>query len=248
MRLAWLLLVGCGRVGFDPLAASTDATTQSVGDAPDPACANQLICDGFEGATFAANWNLAQLNGTISLDNTHVHRGTRALHAHTNAGASGDTRKAELSDSTSLPKTATPRILYARSWGYFLSPHHGAYNQFITFANGSGDGFAMGDRNLKMVSNHFNSTDFSESATKTLPLDRWVCLQFEIPTDQTGTMRGFVDGVEVADLALPISPAEAAMTQVFVGLDWPNLAQTIPAIDVWFDDIIIDVAPISCAD
>ena len=248
MRLAWLLLMGCGRVSFDPLETSTDATTTPAIDAPDPACGNQLICDGFEDAAFAANWNLAQINGTVSLDSTHVHRGTRALRAHTNAGALTDTRKAELSDSTSLPTTATPRILYARSWGYFPSPHHAAYNQFITFANGSGDGFAMGDQNLKMVSNHFNSAEFSESAMKTLPLDRWVCFQFEIPTDQTGTMRGSVDGLEVADLALPISPAEATMTQVFVGLDWPNLAQTIPPIDVWFDDIIVDDAPISCAD
>jgi hypothetical protein len=247
VRLAYLLVIaGCGRVGFDPRASAGDATV-TPNDAVDPVCDGvRLICDGFESATIGGAWNSAQINGSVTIDSVHVHRGTRAFHAHTNAGASGDTRKAEVSDNTSLPMSSTPRILYARTWAFFPSPHNAAYNQFITFANGAG-GFALGDQNLEVVTNHFNSTDFAESATQALPLDRWACFQFEIPTDQTGTMRGFVDGVEVADLAVPISPAEATMTQVFIGIDW-NLDRTVPATDVWFDDVIVDDAPISCAD
>ena len=247
--MACLVVVslGCGRLSFDPLA--TDSVSDAASDAEIPLnCTGRIICDGFEGATFAPNWNQQTSNGTVTIDSLKVHRGARALHAHTDAGIAGDSRKAELLDSTQLPTNANARILYARMWGYFPSPYPNAYNQYITYANTSGNGFAMGARNLNITTNHFSAVDFGESTSTQLPRDRWVCLQFEAPTNQTGTIRAFIDGIEVTDIALPVTPPEATMTQLYIGLDWSGLAMTIPAFDAWFDDIIVDDAPISCTD
>jgi hypothetical protein len=251
VRVACLVVVslGCGRLSFDPLVTATDASTDVLQDAEIPLnCTGRIICDGFEGTNLAPNWNTQTASGTVAIDTMRSHRGGRALRAHTNAGISGDSRKAEIVDTTQLPTNATPRILYTRMWGYFPSPHANAYNQYITYANTSGNGFAMGDRNLNITTNHFDAVAFGESGTTQLPRDRWVCLQFEAPTNQTGTVRAFIDGNEVTDIALAVTAPEAAMTQLFIGIDWAGLSMTIPAVDVWLDDLIVDDSPISCAD
>lgn len=241
--------LGCGRLSFDPLASDTraDAANDSPSELP-LNCSGRLICDGFESATLASSWSSQTVNGNLVVDSVRTHRGTRALHVHTDAGVIGDVRKAEILSSSQLPTNATPRILYARAWVYFPSPHANAYNQFITFSNTSGNGFSLGNRDLNVITNHFAGGDFFESATTQVPLDRWVCFKYEAPLNQTGTVRSFVDGNEVTDIADPLTMPEGTMTQLYLGLDWAGLSETIPAIDVWLDDIIVDDAPISCAD
>ena len=77
MRFWLLLLVGCGRLHFDPL---TDSASDSPSDLPvdQPACAH-TFCDDFERTTLQGPWDLASMaGGTLSIDQGRLFAQTSA--------------------------------------------------------------------------------------------------------------------------------------------------------------------------
>jgi hypothetical protein len=246
--LACAALGGCGRWAFDPLDDGTDAASGGS-DSMDPvACAaGVLACDSFEQGLTTVGWNRITGNGAIDVDTTRAYRGTTSIHAHTNPIPSTTTTnpKAVLQLQQGLPITGT---LHARLWIYIPSPHSSSeFDQLINFTDASGDGISLGTRNGVITANDYTDTTYAESATAQLPVDRWACLQLSIPSGTTGTTRVYLDGAEVTDVALPKPTVQPEPTRVELGVQWVATVSNWPATDLWFDDVIVDDQPITCA-
>ena len=79
-----------------------------------------------------------------------------------------------------------------------------------------------------------------------MPTDRWLCLQFEVPNGVMGTGRFFIDGSLIADIVLPTSGMHPVTTQMYVGIDYPMMHSSLPATDIWIDELVVDSVPTPC--
>ncbi len=213
--------------------------------APVPCTAGLILCDSFEPGV--GPWNRGTVNGTIDADTSRAHRGASSIHAHTNAIPSTTVTNpsAILASSQGLPVTGT---VHARVWFYIQSPHaSGEFDQLINLVDLDGNGISLGTRNGMMTANDYTDIEYAESATTPLPLDRWACLQLSIPSGTTGVTRIYVDGAEVTDVALPKTSAQPPPERIEIGVQWVATVTSWPATDVWFDDVIVDDEPITCA-
>lgn len=245
-----VVLTGCGHYGFssaseasadaaDAVTVDTDARQDAVALST---CAGQsvLLCEGFE-APLGSAWTSFQTAGTVGTTSTRSLRGGGSLESITNA-VTGLAPEADVRDYISR---TGPGPLFGRIWVYVRSPFPAAYNQFLTFADVGGGGIAIGvDASGGLVSNDFADGSYLVSATA-LPLDRWVCLVLEVPSNQTGLTRVYVDDVEVTDITQSNTTPQTAPDQIYVGQDWgsgPGVAATM-----WLDELIVDSSPITCA-
>jgi hypothetical protein len=80
-----------------------------------------------------------------------------------------------------------------------------------------------------------------------LPVDRWVCVEAQIPSNATGTTRVFIDGVQVTDVAIGKPSPQPPPNHIYFGLDWINNATTLSPARAWFDEVIVDDQPTTCA-
>jgi hypothetical protein len=256
-RHAWLIVVtGCGRVGFDAVG-SVDANDDAQTDAPSidapggpSTCplAGVIVCDGFETATLDARWVLSLSVGTATLDMSRAYRGTTSMHLHTNAANAGTTPVASIRTRQGLSGGVTG-MLYARAWTYYVAPHPTTvFDQALNFVDVDFVGVSLGWRNGFVRSNDYKFLQSSISATTPLPLDRWVCLQLEVPSNIEGTTRILVDGVEVTDVTLttPAGMPQGAADHIYFGLDWVTTTAAMPATDAWFDEVIVSAQPTTC--
>lgn len=250
VRFRVLVLVaatGCGRVAFDGAPdGSTDGPMMTT-DAPPSLCAIGvgLVCDGFEGAAFDPRWQLDVEQGTVTVSTARAYRGGRSLHAQTDAITTMTTfPRASLLSYDALPFTGT---LYARVYMYVPAPASTNFLQLLNFADAAGDGVSIGMRNGVVVNNDYSTTQYRESATA-FPVDRWACLQMTIPSDTTGTIRIGVDGVDLADAAISTGATmHPRPSHVYLGIDWPDTYTSLPPSEAWFDELLFDSAPITCA-
>jgi len=207
--------------------------------------AGVLACDGFEGS-IDPMWTLDTSAGTITVDTARAYRGTSSAHVHINQITSATTNpRAELLGPAGLPITGT---LYFRVWMYVASPLDStAYlNQMLNASDVPGNGISMGSRHGVVTNNDYTGGGYAESATA-FPLDRWTCLQFQMPSGTQGTSRVFVDGTEVTDIALATPGTQPVPTHVYIGLEWVGNPSSMPAADAWVDEVIVDSQPTTCA-
>ncbi|MGE5184086.1 MAG: hypothetical protein ACM31C_18575 [Acidobacteriota bacterium] len=258
MRCAWLVvLAGCGRLGFGSHATgdapidmpgdsagdgSLDAARDAGGDAA-YVCTG-FVCDSLDGATIDPRWTLDTNAGTIAPDTTRVYRGTSSVHLHTDAISMGTTNpRAELLTSQGFPVTGT---IHARAWMYFASPMPGSpFAQLLNFANTAGVGISMGARSAFVVDNDYTTPQYAQSTVTMLPLDRWTCLQLDLPSGISGTTHVYVDGVEVPDIATS-QTNQPAPDHVYLGIEWVGTVTSQAAFDAWIDEIAIDTNPVPC--
>jgi hypothetical protein len=255
VRAAWLVVLGaCGRFGFGAsgdaahgdAATDADASTDASTDAPAVTdCAGTLVCDPFD--TIGPAWTVDTQSGTVTVDTTRAYRGTSSVHLHIDQVTTSTTNPRALLDTSpaALPITGT---IYTRAWMYFATPMPTSpFAQLINFANLAGQGLSMGERNGAVTNNDYTTGGYMESATVALPLGRWTCLQFEAPSGTTSTIRIFVDGAEVTDVALAISMAQPAPDHAYLGIEWVGTVTSQPAYDAWMDEVIISASPTTCA-
>jgi hypothetical protein len=225
----------CWRDGTGPVEgnASLCATTQA------------RLCDGFETEALDGQWTPGAESGLVMVDTTRAYRGTRSLHAHTNAVPAGSVSSAGLYESRTFPQ-ATP--VYVRVWAYLASPFPGGFNQLVNFVDNGTTGISFSIKNGFPVLNAYTSPiAYHESTTVPVPVDRWTCLQFDIGQGApTGDAHLFVDGAEVSD-AVGHDVSTTAMRGVLFGLDFISDSGT-PAADLWLDEIAVGDKPIGCAD
>ena len=254
--MAVIALSGCGRIGFASSdgGRGSDSGGDDAGDAGNLACAG-VICDRFDGPALDPRWMADTGHGTIAVDTGRVHRGTSSVHLQTQQITTSVTNPRALllgyqglGDVTQVEGNITGTI-YTRAWMYFASPSPPAlFDQVINFADQPGNGVSIGARAGYMVVNDYTEPGYAESTTDMLPLDRWTCLQMEVASGTTATTRLFVDGVELANLALAKTTPQPRPTHVYLGLEWVGTTSSQAAADAWIDDVIVDTVPHTCAD
>jgi hypothetical protein len=213
---------------------------------------NVLLCDGFEGASVSTTlWDdgVTQTNATVTLDTTHVHRGQHALHVHTNVVATNGSAEATIGEThTFSPPGAT---FWARAFYYFPSSTSMATATLLDATQSATpfDDVALAiDHDALSIYNGFNGGSYVASTTPLLPLDSWVCIEWEVDTGTPNQLHVWIDGqpVPALDLTQPTT-ATPAIGRFSIGLAVypPNTSPM--ALDAWVDDVIFDQAPIGCA-
>ncbi len=210
-----------------------------------------LLCDGFEGGSVSTtSWDdgATQTNGSVTVDQTHVHRGQYALHVHTNAVASGSAEASIGETHTFTPPGAS---FWVRAFYYFPSNASTATATLLdaTQKTTPFDDVALAiDHDALSIYNGFNGGSYVASSTPLLPLDTWVCLEWQVYTGAPNQLHAWVDGQPVAALD-SMQPTTAAQPigrfSVGMGIYPPNTSPM--ALDAWIDDVIFDHAPIGCA-
>lgn len=248
--MAALALGACGRMGFDD--RTSDAARPSddaIADTNESLCATSsaLVCDGFTLATLDARWIADTTSGAISTDTTRAFRGTRSLHPSTNNIVSSTTNPhASIVTYQGLP--ATTGVVYARAWVYIPAGFpSGEFAQVLNFADDAGLGISLGTRDGFLANNDYTSGTYKQSTTVPLPVGRWTCLQMEMPSGSNATARVLVDGTEVADIAIDRATAQPPPTHVYTGLTWIGTLSSLPASELWIDEVLVDAVPTSCS-
>lgn len=204
-----------------------------------------LLCDGFEAAAIDPQWTVSQRNGAVLLDATRAYRGTRSLHVHTDPSTGLMTPDASLHETRTFPLALG--TIYLRAWVYVKGPlpSTGSVALFNLVDN------AAGGVEVDSMGGHLALNDNSKPTSASIsvtrwPSDRWFCLQVALPQGAaTGTVSLFLDGSELQDARL----SNATLTQIvafYFGLQ-SAVPQPLPALDAWFDEIIVDDKPTTCA-
>jgi hypothetical protein len=236
----------CGRIGFDPQAAGDGGGGGDGPGGPSVCPANVLICDGFEAPTLDPRWSPFMPTGTSAPDTTHAYRGAQAMHNHTDA-VTGMDPGADVNTSQGLAGGAVTGTVYARAFLFLPIALPSPTLQLLNFSDDVGKGISFSIKDGFVVNNDYGSSIFRQSATA-VPIGRWVCVELEIPSGTVGTSRISLDGGEIVDVAITKGTVQPAPTHIYVGIDYFNAGPSVPAVDVWIDELIVDDKPTSCAE
>lgn len=242
-------LGACGRIGFDGPAPDASGGDVRGADSNESLCATSsaLICDGFVLSTLDGRWTPDTTSGAIGIDGVRAYRGASSLHASTNA-ISALTNNPHASIVTYDGLGAITGLVYARVWIFVpVGFPTTEFAQVLNFADDAGLGISLGTRDGFIANNDYTSNMYKLSTTVQLPMGRWACLQMEMPSNSTATARLFLDGAEITDVAITRTSAQPPPTHVYTGLTWIGDIPSLPAGEVWIDEIVIDTSPTSCA-
>jgi hypothetical protein len=247
---------------------TTDAVSGGDGAPPDtdasPAgpCNGAAVCNDFESAAVGsipgAPWTVARPScngtGTLAVDDSQAHSGTRSLVIR-----GGATYCDHVFLASAAPAALTG-ALYARFFVRFDDAFSDSHTTFLAFADatdgkdlrmGGQKGIFMwnrelGDATLPVLS----PTGIALSVAPTA--DAWHCVQIAIDP-AAGSLRTSIDGVAHAGLVIDTTPD--VDQQWLNGAAWHPSLQDIrfgweayggPAMTLWFDDIAFGAQPIGC--
>ena len=251
----------CWRNGSGPASGGEDlaiggsddlgpvaADLASPGDLAQPpsTCGSSavLFCDGFEKPLLASGWGASGSNGIPSIDTSRAYRGLSSLHAHINGAPVMGAPTALLHRNDMFPIAGT---IYARIWVYFTSGLPPNFEQFLNFADATSTGYSVATDTGKVTLDDYTTGGPYQGSATLMPLDRWACIQFEIQqANPTGAIHIRVDGQLLADL--PQNANTTAAVNLSVGLDFYGNSSAIPQYDAWFDELIVDNKPTTCAE
>jgi hypothetical protein len=218
--------------GSTSTTGSGGAGTGGAGTGGADPCATALLCDDFEsyptGAPPGGKWTNNQNGGTVAVDGTHVHSGTKAVKMA--AGAATGYRSVMINASKNvLP--APGGVVYGRMWFWLDSPPIGTnpatpVNVHWTFIGGYGlvpgqtyhavvryGGQVPLTSSSQLMANYDTpdwyqtppvppQTDcWQHAKTEVVPLKTWTCAEWMFDTT-SNTMRFWQNGMEFTDLAV----------------------------------------------
>lgn len=249
--MRWLLVLlatsGCGRFGFetervtDGDAGAIDAI---IDGPPSVTCARADLCDGFEAGLDAGTWSSA---GTVVIDQNRAHRGSASARVTTPALNPNQNGYSTIYESRTLVPGET---FWVRGW-YFLSGlPAGANGMELVVAGqlgGSGDFvFVFGD------GTHLYSqfAELSQITPDVVPVGQWFCVIMKVvPGTTSGSleMTGDLSPLTLANVATDGTPP---LDYIGLGIGFAsnNVATQQPSLTLWIDDVLIDRAPVTCAD
>ena len=253
MRALALLvaLAGCGRFGFGDERAD-GALGDGAGDIAtsdaSPACSPTFdLCDGFEGTSIdTTTWLIDPMT---TLDSTRAHRGKSSVHVHTPAFPASTNSYISIGETKTL---AGPTTFWVRGWFWLAAlPAAGNGMELITAErSGSGGDFVF----VFSASTHIYTQfgDASWQGPAPVPVGSWFCLVFKVVRSTTTTGALELSG-DVPMLSLPNVITDSATTPIDIitlgmGFATGNTPSPQPALDLWIDDVIVDDAPLTCAD
>jgi hypothetical protein len=203
-----------------------------------------IFCDGFEQPLLVGGWGVSGNNGMPTIDTSRAYRGASSLHSHLAGAPAMAGPAALLHRSDIFPISGT---IYARIWVYFTSGLPPNFEQFLNFADNGSTGYSVATDSGKVTLDDYTTGGPYQSSATAMPLDRWACIQFEVQQvpSPTGTIRIRVDGQLLADL--PQTAVTTPAVNLSVGLDFYGNTAAIPVYDAWFDELIVDNKPTTCA-
>jgi hypothetical protein len=202
--------------------------------------ADVALCDGFEPTLNSPPWEPVQINATVSVDDTRAYRGSHSLHIHTNAGMQSQVTQGEITQTLAVPAPTA----FVRAFVYIPSPAPSArWREFAYIqgaAPGNGPGLYIGDgKPIEQASS-------TVSSSTAIPLDRWVCMEWQVTQNTAGEMRLWLDEQEVSDAHFVGDDTTTPPAgRISVGMAFFG-QPAIPAFDVWFDEVAIDAGRIGC--
>jgi hypothetical protein len=221
--LSLLLIAGCGFIAKRTDVASNCPLHGSLGS---------FYCDGFEDG-ISSNYLLNQARATLGIDDARAYRGHHSVHFHSDAydGGDSDFVAAELFVDDSGP------VIFAASAALrvfvYLPP---VFDTLI----GDVDLLALGDADVLDVDRVLSLP--TRPGDTLLATNRWSCLEVRNePADLGATQTLLVDGKVVAEDPLPTPPSIHGFA-----LKLTRTSQPAPALDVWFDELIVDSQAIGC--
>jgi hypothetical protein len=203
------------------------------------ASSSALLCESFESPLMG--WSQSVTNGTAARDTTRAYRGTSSLRAHVSASAAMTGPSANIAETRTFPVAGT---LYVRMWAFFPSGLPTDFNQFFVVADNGNSGISLATANGYFVLNNFTVPKYYHQSSTPVPLDRWVCIQFDAP-QAGGAIHVAIDGTPMSDLGQTLAPVPAISEAAF-GSSFYNNTNPIPDYDAWFDEIIVDNKPTTC--
>ncbi len=211
------------------------------------------ICEGFEsGAINTTLWSVTQTGMTVTVDGVHVMRGTKALHIHSDPVPSGGTGGKRVGN---IDATISPTInpMYLRAFVYIdqqVPPGGNLMDIQGGAPNYTGVVLAYGNSTALLEVLDYNNTgpSFDQVSTQAISAGTWMCIEVETISDtgSGGGMNVWLNDAPVGNL----SPMGIAQLPLYVdavfGLDFSDPVPA-PAVDVWYDEIMVDSQRITCA-
>jgi hypothetical protein len=215
-----------------------------------------LVCDSFE-AGIGSLWfieEVPQSSVTVQAELGRAYRGTRAVHAHVAAITGGTYVQAKIRESTMVP-TGT---IFARAF-FFVDDNvipRGTQLMFTAQRVSPYSGIAISaTSNTHRLAYYTWATPTGgsgfESPTQ-VPYGRWICMEWELnegplPTTDagTGSMRVWMDGVEIADMYRANMYSRPFFGNLGFGFEFTAGADVGP-LDMWIDEVAIDGSRIGC--
>ena len=212
------------------------------------------LCDGFEGAAIdTAIWsNTLTTNATVTLDATHVARGSKALHVHT--GVSGaDTAGTNGGVRTSHGFPFPNDDLWGRVFVYMAHASPDEHTNMVeavgNLADGTQSHYRLGVTTNHVLSGNYIPGDYADRSATVMPLDSWHCFEWHYDGKQS-EYHVYLDGNELTDMAITSghTPAWTAPQFAYVemGLHLYHDLPNEPVLDAWFDEVALDGARVGC--
>jgi hypothetical protein len=206
------------------------------------------LCESFESGLDGTLWKTTKGgDATVTVDDVHAARGTKALHVKTVAG--GGSNFAYIKETKTFP--ATNNVLYGRMFVWFEDPL--TTDGHFSLAEGAGTGtpavirFGGQFKAFGVGTDSGSSGDWTDSdKTRLVPTKTWICaeLQFDGPTN---TFHVWWDDMERPMLTTgPSKHASFTMptfNSLWFGWWMYNLAEPQ---EIWIDEIAVDYKPIGC--
>ena len=207
------------------------------------------LCESFENGLDGNLWTTTKAgDATITVDDVHAARGTKALHVKTVAG--GGSNFAFITETKTFP--ATNNVLYGRMFVWFEDAL--TTDGHFSLAEGAGTGtpalirFGGQFKAFGVGTDHGSSGDWTDNDRPMLiPTQTWICAEFQFD-GPTNTFHVWWDDMERPMLASGPSKHSGFTMPTFNSLwfGWwmYNIAEPQ---EIWIDEIAVDYKPIGCA-
>ncbi|WP_407638957.1 hypothetical protein [Actinacidiphila yeochonensis] len=223
-----------------------------------------MVCSGFEdqtGTTPSGGWTVAAPDcsgtGTVSVDTSVAHSGTRSVRVD---GKAGYCNHAFLASTANL--SAVGPVMYVRLWVRHTTALPSGHVAFVSMPDSSQGGKALriGGQNGALQWNR-ESDDATLPAqspagvalSTPLPTGSWQCLRFAVDTTKPAldTWLGdtqvpglHVDGVPTQDVDQQWLSSTTPPRPTALRLGWESYSTGDDTL--WFDDVAVGSSPIGC--
>ncbi len=225
----------------------------AASNCPNASQAGVLFCNGFESASASLANTYQNLllepatatNATVSVDNTHVFRGSNALHIHANGGTTETTIAL---DETATFSGAAATHFFIRAFVFLPTGFPTTDRTEFLFAgqnSGAFNSVRLETLNLGFsIHNLIAGTEYTDSLTPPLTLNAWNCVEWEVDVNNTKSVVTVANNAATSFTSATQSFSGVAKAGVFVDIGGDGLSHS--ARDFWLDELIIDSATIGC--
>ena len=189
--------------------------------------------------------------GAVSIDNTFAHSGAQSVHMHLDPVPAGGQLDARIINTTLL--ASTPGPLWIRAWIKLGSlPTGGNHMELICTEQSTSPYF--GDcvflySDATALYSQWTNGSMQGNAPPVLP---WFCFVWHVERSITaGDMHLTSDVIPNIDLlAQQTTSATNPVDVISMGGAFysANTPDPQPALEIWFDDVIVSTSPVTCND